>query len=184
MLTRTKAVALYGVTLLIFASMTPVRWWLESKIGIPFQIPDLMFGLDPSTLATFKFAMMLPVGDWTGGDWFKWLHTYTLDLVLPALTGLSFAVFFLRAGQQLPRFRDVEPRAKWMAAFIVGFPCVMVDYMENFQVWKLITSSNMPNQQTASTISVLTTLKFACLVFAFSVCAAFFLATLKTRKTT
>ena len=53
-----------------------------------------MFGLDPAALATFRHAMMQPVGDWTGGDVFKLMHTYTLDLLLPAMTAFPSACFF------------------------------------------------------------------------------------------
>ena len=120
-MTRTQAIALYCATLLIFAAMTPLRWWLQGKIGMEYQTPDLMFGLDVPTLDTFREAMARPVGNWTGGDWFKLMHTYTLDLALPAMTGLSFAVFFLRAARKLPNFAKLERKAQWAAAFIVGF---------------------------------------------------------------
>ena len=183
-MTRMKAFALYGATLLIFAAMTPLRWWLQGQIGMDYQTPDLMFGLDAATLTTFREAMMQPVGHGTGGDWFKLMHTYTLDLALPAMTGLSFGVFFLRSARQLPGFSKLEPKAQLVAAFIVGFPAVMVDYMENFQVWKLISGPDAPDTHMATIISLLTTLKFSCLVFAATVCLTFALATLQTRKTT
>ena len=181
---RTKAIALYCATLLVFAAMTPLRWWLQGKIGMEYQTPDLMFGLDVATLANFREAMAQPVGIWTGGDWFKLMHSYTLDLALPVMTGLSFGVFFLNAAGKLPNFADMERKAQLMAAFIVGFPCVMVDYIENYQVWKLISGPDAPDAQMAGIISVLTTLKFSCLVFAATVCLTFALATLRTRKTT
>jgi hypothetical protein len=183
-MTRIKAFALYSATLLIFAAMTPLRWWLQARIGMEYQTPDLMFGLDAATLGTFREAMSMPVGNWTGGDWFKLMHTYTLDLALPAMTGLSFAVFFLRTARKLARFAVLERKAQLMAAFMVGFPCVMVDYLENYQVWKLISGPDAPDARMASIISVLTTLKFSCLVFAAAVCLTFVLATLKTRTTT
>lgn len=183
-MTRTKAIALYSATLLVFAAMTPLRWWLQSHVGMEYQTPDLMFGLDAATLGTFREAMAQPIGNWTGGDWFKLMHTYTLDLILPAMTGLSFGVFFLRAARKLPRFAALERKAQLMAAFIVGFPCVMVDYLENYQVWKLISGPDAPDGHMAGIISVLTTLKFSCLVFAATVCLTFWLATLKTRTTT
>ena len=175
---------LYSATLLIFAAMTPLRWWLQGQIGMDYQTPDLMFGLDSAALQTFRDAMMQPVGSRTGGDWFKLMHTYTLDLALPAMTGLSFAVFFLRNARQLPGFGKLENKAQWMAAFIVGFPGVMIDYMENYQVWKLVSGPDSPDARMATTISLLTTLKFTCLVFAATVCLTFALATLRTRKTT
>jgi hypothetical protein len=183
-MTRNKALALYSATLLVFAAMTPLRWWLQAKIGLEYQTPDLMFGLDVTTLATFRQAMAQPVGNWTGGDWFKLMHTYTLDMALPAMTGLSFAVFFLRAARKLPNFAAMEHKAQLMAAFIVGFPAVMVDYMENYQVWKLVSGPDAPDAHMAGIISVLTTLKFSCLVFGAAVCLTFALASLRTRKTT
>jgi hypothetical protein len=183
-MTRTKTITLYGATLLVFAAMTPLRWWLQSKIGVEYQTPDLMFGLDVKTLTTFREAMAMPVGNWTGGDWFKLMHTYTLDLALPAMTGLSFGVFFLNAARKLPGFAKMERKAQLMAAFIVGFPAVMVDYMENYQVWKLVSGPDAPDAHMAGIISVLTTLKFSCLVFAAAVCLTFALAALRTRKTT
>ncbi len=182
MISRRSAVALYSVTLAIFAAMTPLRWWLEAQIGKPYIIPDLMFGLDASTLLDFQTAMYMPVGNATGAVWFMRLHTYSLDLALPALTALSFAVFLWRTGAQLPSFNAMEHRAKIVACIIIGVPGMMVDYMENFQVAKLLTHQDMPSAKTASILSALTTLKFSCLVFAALVCGTFLLATLKHKK--
>lgn len=181
-MSRAQALVLYCATLFVFAAMTPLRWWLQGNIGMEYQTPDLMFGLDVATLANFRQAMAQPVGDWTGGDWFKLMHTYTLDLALPVMTGLSFGVFFLRAAGKLPGFVAMESKARLMAAFIVGFPGVMVDYTENYQVWKLISSPDAPDARMAGIISVLTTLKFSCLVFGVAVCLTFTLAGLRARN--
>ncbi len=182
MISRRAAATLYSVTLVIFAAMTPLRWWLESKIGVPYTIPDLMFGLDAKTLLEFQSAMSMPVGSVTGATWFLRLHTFSLDLVLPALTALSFSVFFWRTGAQLPSFDAMERRAKIVACIIISVPGMMVDYFENYQVARLLTNAEMPTAKTASIISALTTLKFSCLVFATLVCGSFLLAALNHKK--
>ena len=182
MISRRSATTLYIVTLAIFAAMTPLRWWLEGKIGKPYTIPDLMFGLDANSLLEFQTAMYMPVDSATGAIWFMRLHTYSLDLALPALTALSFAVFLWRTGSQLPSFDAMERRAKILACIIISVPGMMVDYIENYQVAKLLIHQEMPSVKTASIISVLTTLKFSCLVFAALVCGTFWLATLKHKK--
>lgn len=182
MISRRSATTLYIVTLAIFAAMTPVRWWLEGKIGMPYSMPDLILGLDAQTLAQFQSAMNMPLGDSTGGAWFLAIHTYSLDLALPAVTALSFAVFLWRTGAQLPSFNAMERRAKMLACIIISVPGMMVDYMENYEVAKLLTHHDMPSAKTASIISVLTTLKFSCLVLSLIVCGTFLLATLKHKK--
>jgi hypothetical protein len=105
-----------------------------------------------------------------------------LDLLLPALTALSIAVFLLRTGASLPAFNAMERRAKWLFCVIIGVPGMMVDYVENYQVAKIITSIEAPTDRMASMVTVLTTLKFSCLVFAALVCGTFLLATLGKKK--
>jgi hypothetical protein len=161
--------------------MTPARWWLQDKVGFPFIVPDLVLGMDTNTLGEFQSALAKPVGNSTGTAWFLALHTFSLDLLLPALTALSIAVFLLRTGANLPAFNAMERRAKWLFCVIIGVPGMMVDYVENYQVAKIITSSETPTDRMASMVTVLTTLKFSCLVFAALVCGTFLLATLKRR---
>ncbi len=182
MISRRAAATLYILTLAIFAAMTPLRWWLEDKIGKPYSIPDLVLGLNTVTLTQFQSAMNAPVGNSTGGAWFLAIHTYSLDLALPALTALSFAVFLWRTGSLLPSFNAMERRAKILACVIIGVPGMIVDYVENYEVAKVLTYHEIQSAKTASIIAVLTTSKFSCLVLSLLVCGTFLLATLKRKK--
>lgn len=182
MISKRSAFLLYFLTAAIFLVMTPARWWLQGKVGVPFIVPDLVLGMDTNTLTEFHSALAKPVGNSTGTTWFLALHTFSLDLLLPALTALTIAVFLLRTGANLPAFNAMERRAKWLFCIIVGVPGMMVDYVENYQVAKIITSDQVATDRMASTVTVLTTLKFSCLVFAALVCGTFLLAQLRHKK--
>jgi hypothetical protein len=181
-ISKRSAILLYCLTAAIFLAMTPARWWLQDKVGFQFIVPDLVLGMDTNTLGEFQSALARPVGNSTGTAWFLTLHTFSLDLLLPALTALSIAVFLLRTGASLPAFNAMERRAKWLFCVIIGVPGMMVDYVENYQVAKIITSDQIPTDRMASMVTVLTTLKFSCLVFAALVCGTFLLATLRHKK--
>lgn len=87
-------------------------------------------------------------------------HYLTLDLVFPALFGLTLASLTLMASKSVPGLAAWPARARTIAAVVWVAPYVAVDYLQNLVVAGLLTDPTALDHTVVEVASALGIVKF------------------------
>ena len=162
----------YGV--MLYAEFEHVRLFSGGLAS-----PDFRFlGYSIAELSAWRDA----IGSNGSKLFIKWLP-HGLDAVFPALLGASLCFVFYQVLSKFERYSAMDRFTKFLVPLFFVLPYVALDYFENKLIVDFLNSGAASDENLAVLASGVTVAKFAALVIAIVILAAFWLASFKQRRT-
>ncbi|MEX0345156.1 MAG: hypothetical protein AB3N20_09565 [Rhizobiaceae bacterium] len=162
----------------VFAATAAIDKALFTVTPLEIPPPDAhTFGISEETLGFWLEAMK---GE--RATQFLLLHTFTFDLVLPALIVAALVGWTLRFANRLPRFAAMA--AGWKLALVLLPPLLYAvsDWSENALTAVLLLEKAAAGSQIGGLLAASTTLKFTFLILALIILLAAYLAARRSNK--
>ncbi|MEM0899623.1 MAG: hypothetical protein AAGI92_06685 [Pseudomonadota bacterium] len=166
----TIGLAVLTAGLFLWMSYYHIAYLTPASGGVP--APDMApLGYDLTTLQAWLNAM-----DESEREEFIARHTLTYDLIFPFLLAWTLYRALDLILNRFERFQRQSGSVKALTLLTLVLPYLAFDMLENFQVLQFLSGRAELDQASASLLASYTVLKYASVVFTFSVLAAFSLA--------
>ena len=163
------------LTVLLFGAMNVIEYGHVHTFSGGLKSPDLRI----TGYSADQFNQWLDNIGPNGAELYLRWFPNGLDMIFPALAGLSIALLVHASASRFPRYKARSIALKILFPLAVALPYIFFDYFENAVVADAIEAGGNAGANAIAFASSLTVLKFSFAAFAIIVIVAFWLASLK-----